>query len=220
MNELEFLTPEEKKERQEKLWAAEGEHWLKEGRAIAAELQTRKDRLERMMWDAGDWLTRGKERYGDRYKIAADLFGRALGTLRNAASVCGRIEGSRRHDNLSFDHHFTVAPLKDAKEQDRFLALAERNDWSVKELREQIREAGADREVAIALPKMQGSFVPAKWALQFTRWAQLQDIPSMSPEQKRSLRRELEPIRAFYDALAEVTPTPGRKSIPALAQGR
>src|SRR5688572_13011903 len=104
MNDL--LTSEQLQELQENQWAAEGEAWLKEGRGIAATIEDLKGRVEQTLWKAGDWLNRGKDRYGDRYKIAAELFDRSVDTLRMAASVAGRIEACRRlHAELSFYHH-------------------------------------------------------------------------------------------------------------------
>lgn len=55
---------------------------------------------------------------------------------------------SRRRDNLTWTHHYEVAPLEPA-EQDRLLALAEEKGWSVRELRKATREPAGDDSGAI-----------------------------------------------------------------------
>src|SRR5258705_4874231 len=62
-------------------------------------------------WWIGDWCNYGEARYGEKYEQAVRDTGYDRGTLRNIASVAGRIEPSRRRDNLSFKHHVEVAAL-------------------------------------------------------------------------------------------------------------
>jgi len=91
----------------------------------------------------GDWLNYGEREYGEKYTLACEEMGCAYQTARNWASICARIDLSRRRDSLAFSHHEAVAGLR-AKEQDEWLALAVQNKWPVQILREKIRDAGAE----------------------------------------------------------------------------
>jgi hypothetical protein len=89
-----------------------------------------------VMWWLGDWWAFGERRYGEEASQASDL--PSAKTLSNAASVCMRINPSRRRESLSFSHHADVAYLG-ADIADRLLDLAEEHDWTRTELRKQIR---------------------------------------------------------------------------------
>ena len=69
-------------------------------------------------------------------------------TIRNCVYVCSRIPPSRRRDKLTFGHHQAVAPLEPS-EQDYYLDLAQRGGYSVKALRQLIKEDAASREAAV-----------------------------------------------------------------------
>ncbi|WP_433464568.1 LmbU family transcriptional regulator [Spirillospora sp. CA-128828] len=99
-------------------------------------------------WWLGDWLVFGAENYRDRYRRAVTETGLTYGTLRNYAWVARRFEASRRHDGLSFQHHFEVASLPET-EQDLWLARAAELGWSKRRLREELRSsrgAAAEQE--------------------------------------------------------------------------
>ena len=85
-------------------------------------------------WWLGDWLSYGERAYGERAAQAEALSGYDYATLSTARWVCGRIEVGRRHPALSFAHHREVAAL-DPVEQERWLAAAAREGWSLRELR-------------------------------------------------------------------------------------
>ena len=69
-------------------------------------------------------------------------------TLRNIFYVCSKIPPSRRRDNLTFGHHQAVAPLE-PNEQDYYLDWAQSGGYSVKALRQLIKEDAASREAAV-----------------------------------------------------------------------
>ena len=50
---------------------------------------------------SSDWLAFGERKYGEMYKQALELLDKDYGVLRNAVYVSGKVELSRRHDNLS-----------------------------------------------------------------------------------------------------------------------
>ena len=88
-------------------------------------------------WWIGDWIRFGEAKYGEKYTEALERTGFQEVTLRNDVWVAGRFEMSRRRDILSWSHHQTVAHLEPA-EQDKWLAKAADEGWSVVELRKAI----------------------------------------------------------------------------------
>src|SRR4051794_9566246 len=59
----------------------------------------------------GDWLNYGERKWGERYKEALEKTNLDYGTLRNDKWIASRVPSERRKENLSFDHHATVADL-------------------------------------------------------------------------------------------------------------
>lgn len=92
---------------------------------------------QRMTWWLADWAAFGERKHGE-LKEFCDLNGINYGTVKNLSSVAAAVEKSRRRDLLSFSHHFEVAALN-PKDQSKWLIRAEKEKWSVVELRRQIR---------------------------------------------------------------------------------
>lgn len=104
------------------------EEWVEAGRNLASANKV-------LHWWIGDWWAAGSHRYGERAKVAAQgIFGREFQTLANLASVCRAFTTSRRREHLSFSHHAEVAALSPTK-ADSLLERAEREGWSVRDLR-------------------------------------------------------------------------------------
>jgi hypothetical protein len=91
-------------------------------------------------WWLGDWVRYGNARYGDRYKLAAQITGYDAQTLMNMAYVASRFAFSRRKEGLSFSHHAEVAALPQP-DQDSWLETAASEHLSVRALREALRKA-------------------------------------------------------------------------------
>jgi hypothetical protein len=89
-------------------------------------------------WCLGDWLVYGQYKYGERYRTVAAAVNLDFQTLRNYAWVARRYELDRRRERLSFQHHAEVAAVA-AEERERWLDLAEENQWSRNELRRHLR---------------------------------------------------------------------------------
>ena len=89
-------------------------------------------------WWVGDWLNYGEMKYGEAYKEAMNLTGWEYQRLANAKYVSGKVEFSSREENLSWRHHAVVAPLA-AAEQEKWLAVAEVEMLSKRELRKAIK---------------------------------------------------------------------------------
>jgi hypothetical protein len=89
-------------------------------------------------WWLGDWLRFGNAAYGERYGPAARITGYDKQSLMNMVYVASRVEPSRRRARLSWSHHAEVAAFEPA-DQDDWLHRAERDQLSVRCLREAIR---------------------------------------------------------------------------------
>ncbi|HEX8743548.1 MAG TPA: LmbU family transcriptional regulator [Thermoleophilaceae bacterium] len=89
-------------------------------------------------WWIGDWVQYGNVAYGERYVRAARITGYDVQTLMNMVYVASRFEISRRREKLSWSHHSELAAME-PQEQDRWLAHAERERLSVRDLREELR---------------------------------------------------------------------------------
>jgi hypothetical protein len=83
----------------------------------------------------GDWLNYGeaKVKYGEYsheeggiYHDAIKITGLDYKTLANYANVSRKVQFSLRKENLSFDHHRRVAPLKTDEEKQKWLQIAEK----------------------------------------------------------------------------------------------
>lgn len=117
--------------------------WLAEGRTLA-------DRHRRNLWEIGDWWARGEHAYGDRAKLAVELFGGSLsyGSLRNIGSVAGRVEPSQRRDDVPFWTHEIVASLEPS-EQDKYLAKVAAEKLSRTKLFNLVHSVDRDVEASI-----------------------------------------------------------------------
>jgi hypothetical protein len=107
--------------------------WIRAGQRLGAMTRC-------SQWWLGDWVRYGTGRWGEKYKEAARITGYDIHSLRNIAYVAGRVEVSRRRDNLTWSHHAEVSSL-DPVEQDRWLDLASSEKLSVSDLRIELRSA-------------------------------------------------------------------------------
>jgi hypothetical protein len=107
--------------------------WIRAGQRLGAMTRC-------SQWWLGDWVRYGTGRWGEKYKEAARITGYDIHSLRNIAYVAGRVEASRRRDNLTWSHHAEVCAL-DPAEQDRWLDLASSERMSVSDLRVELRSA-------------------------------------------------------------------------------
>lgn len=91
-------------------------------------------------WWIGDWLLFGDASYGEKMAQAEEETGRAYHTLQNYRYVSSKVAVPRRRDSVSHSAHAIVAPLP-PEEQDEWLERCETNQWTVQELRTQIRDS-------------------------------------------------------------------------------
>lgn len=121
------------------------DEWIRTGQRLGAMTRC-------SQWWLGDWVRYGTGRWGEKYKEAARITGYDIHSLRNIAYVAGRIEPSRRRDNLTWSHHAEVSALEPG-EQDLWLNLASSERMSVSDLRIELRAAGRRNGTAKALPR-------------------------------------------------------------------
>ena len=123
------------------------EQW--ESEVVIAELRRKSE-----PWWRGDLYLKGEEWYGENKATSIfDPLTMDVKTWQNNASICRRIERSRRREELTFSHHAEVAYLEadqfpegsalaemnDApRMQDYYLAMAIENGLSVRALRDKI----------------------------------------------------------------------------------
>jgi hypothetical protein len=96
-----------------------------------------------MPWWVGDWQIAG-EKFGEE---AAQALGDhyAPETMQVYKSVCKSIPLERRRPALSFRHHQQLTGLR-PNEQDQLLDLAEKNEWSSRELKAEVDERHPERK--------------------------------------------------------------------------
>lgn len=90
-------------------------------------------------WWVGDWWRYGERQHYGNLEAAAATVGVEYQALANAGWVAGKVEFSRRRENLSWSHHAEIAAL-DAEDQDELLDKAEQLNLSVQALRSAVKQ--------------------------------------------------------------------------------
>lgn len=89
----------------------------------------------------GDWLNYGRHRWGEKYAQAVDE--KQARNWANYSYVASNVPPDLRAEDraLSYSHYSAVAPLS-RSEQKTYLNQAERQGWSVSQLRKEIKGEG------------------------------------------------------------------------------
>ena len=85
----------------------------------------------------GDWLNHGDKFY-DEFSQGAGALKKEPATLLEFMRVARRVPIERRRPGLEWSHHQAVASMDDA-EQDRWLDRVEAEQWSVSDLRAELK---------------------------------------------------------------------------------
>jgi hypothetical protein len=100
---------------------------------------------DQFAWAAGDWLAYGAKRYErGQYDVAVQVLERSYNTVRGYKRVSESFESARRRalSDLSQTHlrwsHFEALAHLAEDIQDAMLDEAERQTWTVRELREEV----------------------------------------------------------------------------------
>ena len=123
---------------------------------------------EAKQWAIGDWLADGKRHYGDGlYKEASEILGLDSRTLENLKQISDKFEITLRNVNSTWSHHKEISSIKqieelkngklklsdepDKEKMQWFLAKSEKDNWSVRFLREQIQKHKINQQKEIEL---------------------------------------------------------------------
>lgn len=88
-------------------------------------------------WWVGDALVYGEWNYGEKYRAVLDHLELDYDRARDYAYVANNVPPAVRRPDLSFYHHRAVAKLAPV-EQERWLARAAGEQWTVRQLRDAI----------------------------------------------------------------------------------
>lgn len=94
---------------------------------------------ESLQWAIGDWLLLGETLYGDEAYQAFEVLDMSPEGRSQYLRCALVFPHHRRRTELSWSHHRTLIALE-PKEQDRWLALAIKNDWSNHMMAAHLRE--------------------------------------------------------------------------------
>lgn len=103
---------------------------------------------KRIEWAIGDALQFGERRYGDTYTAWAHESGLSENTLATIKWVAGKIESSRRREDVGWSHHREAASLDIPEDQDSVLVEAVDQGMTRHELRERVKKVKQDRKRA------------------------------------------------------------------------
>lgn len=92
-----------------------------------------------IQWWIGDWINYGERAYGEKYAQAIEATELAYDTLRQYAWVASNVQMLFRNNKLSWTHHYAVAKCE-PDEQRYWLDRAEKEGWSVAELRRMMKQ--------------------------------------------------------------------------------
>ena len=88
----------------------------------------------------GDWLNYGEQHYGEMYAQAASETGLPEETLMVLKSISSRVTPETRIKELTWSHHREVAKFP-PEEQTRWLEMALKKHWSVRDLKDALKKA-------------------------------------------------------------------------------
>ncbi len=151
----------------------------------------------RLNWLIGDAILIGERVYGKTYEEMALLTGKAVKTLRNYVYVVSSVEMSRRRDKLTFGHHAEVASMV-PEHQDRWLADAEQNRWSVAELRKQLKgnDGLVERTQQMEEVNRFTSYINSLLRQNDN------DLDQLNPEQRHAIAQRAEKLAVYWAGIA------------------
>lgn len=96
-----------------------------------------------LQWLIGDYAVHAKEGtdYGETYTELLEKYDRSYSTISKWKMTCEKIPFFRRRKNLGWSHHTEIAQAELTDEQRwDLLDLCDKNEWSVRKLREMIAD--------------------------------------------------------------------------------
>lgn len=172
------------------------EEWLDAGRLLTGMESS-------LNWWIGDWLVFGEHTYGQKYSQAEAVTQHRQDYLKACNFVSSKVPSANRIHGLSWSHHREVATLSPS-DQKKWLNKAMENEWSVSELRVNMRKDMAEykddtEEIGSK------SFNLVSWSQEGIRWIKSETrknpIEDWSEERRRLIKKDLEPIVEIYNKL-------------------
>jgi hypothetical protein len=154
----------------------------------------------------GDWINYAENKWGEKYNEAIACTGLEYRTLKNYAYVARKVQLSYRYDNLTFNHHYTVAKLKDGEEQKHWLDQAAKHDLGVDRLRKSINFGRiATEEEVQGDPADKGYVTYLALLNRIRRWwareTQKAPVEEWDDDRREALKKDFKLILDIYEAL-------------------
>jgi hypothetical protein len=154
----------------------------------------------------GDWINYAENKWGEKYNEAIACTGLEYRTLRNYAYVARKVQLSYRYDNLTFNHHYTVAKLKDPEEQKHWLDQAAKHDLGVDRLRKSINFGRiATEEEVEGDPSDRGYVTYLALLNRIRRWwareTEKAPVEEWDEDRRQGLKKDFRLILDIYEAL-------------------
>lgn len=171
------------------------EDWLEVGKLLTGMESS-------LNWWIGDWLVFGEHTYGQKYSQAESVTKHRQDYLKACNFVSSKVPAENRIQGLSWSHHREVAALS-VSEQKRWLTKALDNEWTVSELRINMRKTMA--EYSEESETSTKSFNLVSWSQEGLRWLKQETrktpIEEWSDERRELIKKDLEPIVEIYQKL-------------------
>jgi hypothetical protein len=120
---------------------------------------------QKLQWLIGDALLFCEGKWKDRIEEAKGRTGLAHATLNGFIVVSRAFPNMRRRMSLSWSHHREALNAPE-DEREKALDSAEKNGWSIRDLRFALADcSGEEKEKGAKI-----GFLPAEWALEMKRW--------------------------------------------------
>lgn len=153
-------------------------------------------------WLLGDWFAYGQAEYhglegyqrvkdGVYAKMAA-ITGLSIQRLSNAKWICSAVHFSRRREKLTPTHAEEIVGRSAAGQHDYWIDRVEKEDLTVKQLRELLRKAKAVHKTE---PNDTGKLTPLAITDQYVRDLMVL-VDKFTPDQKREHLANLKPLLA------------------------
>lgn len=180
------------------------EQWTDIGRKVGRVTRT-------SLFLVGDWLVYGQNRWNNgqrfekmpeeqrqQYLAAMKDTGLEMRTLQNAAYVARNVPYDQRRPHLTFEHHYTVAKVKDEGQREDWLKKADKLGLSTRRLRKSIVLGHVARDHELQSTPHEPRETHLLWIKRMVQWwSKVKDDPiheDMTREQLETVLRDFEPV--------------------------
>jgi hypothetical protein len=187
------------------------EQWCDVGRKVGRVART-------SLFLVGDWLTYGQDRWNsgqrfekmdenqkERYLDAMKDTGLELRTLQDAAYVARNVPYAQRRPELTFEHHKTVAKVKDEHEREEWLKKADKHGLSTRRLRKSIMLGHVARDHELRGSTHEPRETHILWIQRMVQWwAKVKDDPihaDMTREQLETVVLDFKPVLEIVEEI-------------------